>query len=375
MPLEKRDTGFRARLKVRQQRYDGPTRATEQEAKADLTKLEAVRSESSDVIQGVVRELLQGKGSSQARSAYVESRGETFRARGSSQARSAYVERRVKTFRARLKKDGHTYCGPQRQSEAEAEEDAQKLSSAADVSVMSLKQMEETLAASVSSHDDSLAQVVLEAMHCWLREGTTARLTGVSRVLRTRIRRAAPDSDQGRVFQAAQKLVQSHLLTEAVAMDVTAGWLQELGLQWRLDSGSRPRGTAGFEQAAGQTGLRNLGNSCYMNAVIQCLRACEPLRQDLTDETLDKGPLGQCLRTVMQQLGTNDWDYLSPFQLLHQLYLTDPALFAPGQTADCGECCSLFLQKCISNRSRYIGNAADLGPWIAFISSLSLLIF
>ena len=36
-------------------------------------------------------------------------------------------------------------------------------------------------------------------------------------------------------------------------MDVTAGWLQELGLQWRLDSGSRPRGTAGFEQAAGQT--------------------------------------------------------------------------------------------------------------------------
>ena len=186
------------------------------------------------------------------------------------------------------------------------------------------------------------------------------------------MRRAAPDSDQGRVFQAAQKLVQSHLLTEAVATDVTAGWLQELGLQWRLDSGSRPRGTAGFEQAAGQTGLRNLGNSCYMNAVIQCLRVCEPLRQDLTDETLDKGPLGQCLRTVMQQLGTNDWDYLSPFQLLHQLYLTDPALFAPGQTADCGECCSLFLQKCISNRSRYIGNAADLGPWIAFISSLSL---
>ena len=71
MPLEKRDTGFRARLKVRQQRYDGPTRATEQEAKADSTKLEAVRSESSDVIQGVVRELLQVKGSSQARSAYV----------------------------------------------------------------------------------------------------------------------------------------------------------------------------------------------------------------------------------------------------------------------------------------------------------------
>ena len=352
MPVEKHKSGFRARLKARRQRYDGPTRETEAEAENDLRKLEAVRGESSDVVQSVVKEL-HDSSSSQARSACTERRGE-------------------ETFRARLKKDGHTYVGPNRLSEAEAAEDAQKLASAADVSVMSLKDMLSTLTASVSSPDDSLAQVVLEAMHCWLREGTTARLTGVSRVLRTRIRRAAPDSDQGRVFQAAQKLVQSHLLTEAVATDVTAGWLQELGLQWRLDSGSRPRGTSGFEQAAGQTGLRNLGNSCYMNAVIQCLRACEPLRQDLTDETLDKGPLGQCLRTVMQQLGTNDWDYLSPFQLLHQLYLTDPALFAPGQTADCGECCSLFLQKCISNRSRYIGNAADLGPWIAFISSLSL---
>ena len=356
MPVEKRgnkDTVFRARLTVRQQRYHGPNRSTEQEAADDLRKLEAARSESAAVLQGVVRDL-------QTRST----------------ADTNYtIDCRSKTFRARLKKDGHTYVGPQRLSEAEAKQDGQELSSAADVSVMSLKQMEKTLAASVSSHDDSLAEVVLEAMRCWLREGTTARLTRVSPVVRTRMRRAAPDSDQGRVFQAAQKLVQSHLLTEAVATDVTAGWLQELGLQWRLDSGSRPRGTAGFEQAAGQTGLRNLGNSCYMNAVIQCLRACEPLRQDLTDETLDKGPLGQCLRTVMQELGRNEWDYLSPFQLLHQLYLTDPALFAPGQTADCGECCSLFLQKCISNRSRYIGNAADLGPWIAFISSLSLLIF
>ena len=351
MPVEKRQTAFRARLKVQQKWYHGPNRFTEEEAHEDLQKLEAARSEPADVLQSLVTQL---------------------KVSSSAVAQNASVERRGTTFRARVKKAGRTYSGPQRLSEAEAEEDAQKLLSAADVSGMSLKDMQKNTL--VASHDDSLAQVVVEAMRCWLREGTTARLTRrVSPVVRTRIRRAAPDSDQGRVFQAAQMLVQSHLLTEAVATDVTAGWLQELGLQWRLDSGSRPRGTSGFEQAAGQTGLRNLGNSCYMNAVIQCLRVCEPLRQDLTDETLDKGPLGQCLRTVMQQLGTNDWDYLSPFQLLHQLYLTDPALFAPGQTApDCGECCSLFLQKCISNRSRYIGNAADLGPWIAFISSLSL---
>ena len=45
----------------------------------------------------------------------------------------------------RLKKDGHTYVGPNRLSEAEAAEDAQKLASAADVSVMSLKDMLSTL--------------------------------------------------------------------------------------------------------------------------------------------------------------------------------------------------------------------------------------
>ena len=44
MPVEKRgnkDTVFRARLTVRQQRYHGPNRSTEQEAADDLRKLEA----------------------------------------------------------------------------------------------------------------------------------------------------------------------------------------------------------------------------------------------------------------------------------------------------------------------------------------------
>ena len=82
MPVEKRSnaTVFRARLKVRQQRYDGPTRETEAEAENDLRKLEAVRGESSDVVQSVVKEL-HDSSSSQARSACTERRGETFRAR------------------------------------------------------------------------------------------------------------------------------------------------------------------------------------------------------------------------------------------------------------------------------------------------------
>ena len=89
-----------------------------------MQKLEAARSEPADVLQSLVTEL---KGS------------------GSAEARSACVQRRGETFRARVKKAGHTYFGPQRLTEAEAEEDAQKLSRAADISVMSLKGMKITL--------------------------------------------------------------------------------------------------------------------------------------------------------------------------------------------------------------------------------------
>ena len=57
MPVEKNESGFRARLKVRQQRDDGPTRETEAEAENDLRRLQAVRAESSDVVQSVLKEL------------------------------------------------------------------------------------------------------------------------------------------------------------------------------------------------------------------------------------------------------------------------------------------------------------------------------
>ena len=108
MPVEKRhESGFRARLKVQQKWYHGPKRFTEQEAHEDLQKLEAARSEPADVLQSLVTEL---------------------KLSGSAEARSACVQRRGETFRARVKRAGHTYFGPQRLTEAEAEEDAQKLS-------------------------------------------------------------------------------------------------------------------------------------------------------------------------------------------------------------------------------------------------------
>ena len=51
-------------------------------------------------------------------------------------------------------------------------------------------------------------------------------------------------------------------------------------MQWRLDYNSRPRGTSGVIDRFWHTGLRNLGNSCFLNAVVQCILACQPLQQN-----------------------------------------------------------------------------------------------
>ena len=80
MPVEKRQTAFRARLKVQKKWYHGPNRFTEQEAHEDLQKLEEARSESADVLQSLVTEL-KVRSSAEAQNASVERRGTTFRAR------------------------------------------------------------------------------------------------------------------------------------------------------------------------------------------------------------------------------------------------------------------------------------------------------
>ena len=46
-------------------------------------------------------------------------------------------------------------------------------------------------------------------------------------------------------------LVAEHQLAENLASRVGAGWLCDMGLHRRLDSGSRPVGASGFEGASG----------------------------------------------------------------------------------------------------------------------------
>ena len=209
--------------------------------------------------------------------------------------------------------------------------------------------------ASSAGHDskmvDSMLQTVLDCFSQWLRQGHCdgfARGTPAANVLATRARRLESSPGCAGVLGAAKALLREHFATEALALQSDAEWLRGLGIHWRLDYGSRPRHTSGLASGQEYVGLRNLGNSCYLNAVVQCFYSCGSLREDVSRQSPAKGPLASCMQRLFLQLsGENGhWDYVSPAALLHQLFLTDCAAFQPGESADVLECCSLLLPRC-----------------------------
>ncbi|CAE7346540.1 unnamed protein product, partial [Symbiodinium sp. CCMP2592] len=58
----------------------------------------------------------------------------------------------------------------------------------------------------------------------------------------------------------------------------------------------------------------------------------------------------QRVQHLFRQLSGKDgqWDYVSPAAVLHQLWLTDGAVFQPGENADVVECCHVLLNACFS---------------------------
>ena len=111
-----------------------------------------------------------------------------------------------------------------------------------------------------------------------------------------------------------------HFAMEALAEQPDAQWLRDLGIV-RLDYGSRPLRTSGLDICHDYVGLRNLGNSCYLNSVAPCIHGCAPLREDVTGQSPPKGPLSRHSQRLSQQLSGEDgrWDYVSPAALLRQV--------------------------------------------------------
>ena len=135
-----------------------------------------------------------------------------------------------------------------------------------------------------------------------------------------------------------------------------AAWLRDLGLQFRLDYGSRPLHTSGLDGSRAYVGLKNLGNSCYVNSVLQCFYGCGPLREDIAGQPSPKGPLAALVQQLFRRLSGRDgqWDYVAPAAVLRQVFLTNEAAFQPGDSADILDCCHLFLHSCLSHSGLYL---------------------
>ena len=154
-------------------------------------------------------------------------------------------------------------------------------------------------------------------------------------------------------LDACKLLVADYEAHEALSREASAVWLRDLGLQFRLHYGSRPLGTSGFDEPSVHCGLRNLGNSCWLNAVVQCLYHCRPLQKDLSNPIAEKCPLGQLVQDLFEKFSSKQWDYVAPFALLNQCYHTLSACFSPGENADAVECASLLVTSCMTSEDVY----------------------
>lgn len=107
------------------------------------------------------------------------------------------------------------------------------------------------------------------------------------------------------------------------------------------------------QTSIGKTGLKNLGNSCFMNAVLQCLAACFPLARYFTSgqwrsDVNGQNPLGyqgnvaKEFAKVLRELSSDDNSVIAPTELRNELGKTRPE-FANGDQQDAQELLNFIL--------------------------------
>ena len=93
-------------------------------------------------------------------------------------------------------------------------------------------------------------------------------------------------------------------------------------------------------------GFPNLGNTCYINSVVQCLIHCAPFRHDLEKQPLGASFMGDCLKNLWatyRNVSSNRLDLQLPLTMLVRQILRQ-AGFAGGAQQDAAECLMHLLQ-------------------------------
>ena len=330
MPVQSHRNGWRARKKHAGQWFIGPVRQSVQAAEEDSRSLD----EASAVSVEALRERCQNLATtnSQEKMDTVERRQVT-------------VERRSAGWRLRVGTKENRRYGPTRKGKSAAEDDARRVADALQVSQQEVDRVLRQLTEDGSGLSDDFPLQHLKVCLGQLNPPALPRRQ------RERYRSEASKRENAGVMRACELLVSEYQLAESLASRIDARWLHDMGRQWRLDSGSRPLGTGGFDNAAPISGIENLGSSCWLNSILQCFLHCGPLARDLLDQTCEKGPLRHWMTATLVKLRSRDFDYVAPFELLHQMYLTRADLFPAGESADAADVVALLLEKTLSQHS------------------------
>ncbi|CAK9075834.1 Ubiquitin carboxyl-terminal hydrolase, partial [Durusdinium trenchii] len=299
----------------------------------DLRELNVTRGESLEALQATQARLLQNNTLEDSLVA------------GSVQAHG-------KSFRARVAKGKQTVFGPPRATREAAEQDLRELNVTRGESLEALQATQARLFEARGR--EAIQNDMEQCFQFWFTEGSTEK------PLPAKLQRFAAEGTGSELVSAERLLMEDFWLVEKVAQQPGVEWLQDLGLVLRLDYGSRPTGTSGLATSTSWAGLRSLGNTCYVNSLVQCFRACGPLRKDIGSAEDEKGSLGKLLSSLLHRLAENRWDFLAPFELVSELHRAEPIKFQVGEAAysDVSECCATLLRTCVTDQNLILANQA-----------------